>query len=514
MTRAYDTVLKGGRVIDPAQGINAVSDVAIKDGRIAAIGKELAADGAEAVDIAGLIVTPGLIDIHVHVYGMLGFAWPDRVGITQGVTTYVEPGGPGVATYGEYVALIQGTTIANLYCGIYLGQIGISGFEVVDGDIRTMVGIPINQWIDVVDANRDTIRYLKVGAFSNYGGGLLKMAKGLAEVLELPLYVHIGDLMITDVKKSFHPEVTPLAFKTAEKGDIITHIYQANPGNILAPDGRVIPEVYDAERRGVLFDVGFGAYNFSFDVAEKALAQDVVPPIISSDLQQVNVTGPTYSLANVMSVFLSLGLTPEQIIERVTINPARALSFADRHGTLQVGRAADVTVLRIEQGEFEFADTQGNRRSGDRRFMPVMVFKDGRRHAIDMELAQEVENWAMQIATDHVPAAAASLSSLQKEFLRALSQTIGSVDWEAKEFNSNTADAETGLEIHRRFHATQKAVGLPAREALRALFACLFDQPFTYQAAAAISHQPKSFIIERLTTVSNGEARVAAEIGR
>ena len=334
---------------------------------------------------------------------------------------------------------------------------------------------------------------------------MVKLGKGLADILGLPLYIHIGDFM-----KSYKTTTTPTAFNMAEKGDMVTHIYHSNPGSILDENDRVRPEVYAAEKRGVLFDIGYGAYNFSFVTAEKALPQGIVPHIISSDLQQVNVTGPCYSLANVMSMFLKLGLTPEEIIERVTINAARSIGLEDRHGTLHVGRAADVTVLKIEDGEFEFGDTQGNKRQHNQRFMPVMVFKDGRRHAIDMEIAQEFDNWSMEIATDHVPEAAAHLSGAQKEFLGALGRAIDDVKWEAKEFNTVFVDMKKAMEVHQRFHAVQRMMGIPLKDALLALMACLFDSPFTYQAGVVIVRQPRPFMIERLATVANGHAQAAA----
>jgi len=505
MAQGFDTVIKGGRVVDPAQNLDTITDVAIKDGKISAIGRDLDGTGASIVDAAGAIVTAGLVDIHVHVYGILGFAYPDRVGITQGVTTYVEPGGPGVATYGEYRELTRGLTETNLYCGTYIGPTGITGLEVVDGDVRALIGIPINEWLDLVEANRDDIRYLKVGAFSNYGSGVVKLGKGLAEITGLPLYIHIGDFM-----KSFKATTTPTAFNQAGQGDIITHIFHSNPGNILDENGRVMPEVFDAEKRGVLFDVGYGAYNFNFDVAEKAIAQGVLPHVISSDLQQVNVTGPCYSLANVMSMFLKLGLTPEEVIERVTINAARSIGLEDRHGTLHTGRAADVTIMRIEDGEFELGDTQGNKRIGTRRFMPVLVFKDGRRHEINMETAQDIDNWNMQVATDHIPEAAGHLSAEQRDFLGALRRGIDDVQWHAAEFNTVYIDMKTAMELHRRFHATCNATGIPLRDALLALMACLFDAPFTYQAGVAIVRQPRDFMLDRLSAVAGGQARAAA----
>jgi dihydroorotase len=503
MTSVYDIVIKGGRVIDPAQGLSCICDVAIKDGAIGALGSDFTA--AETIDASGMLVTPGLIDIHVHVYGILGFAYPDRVGISQGVTTFVEPGGPGVATYCEYRELSRGRTLTNLYCGAYIGPAGITGLEIVDGDIRALIGIPIGEWIDTVEANRDDIRYLKVGAFSNYGAGVVKLGKGLADIVGLPLYVHIGDFM-----ESYRAATTPTAFNMAEHGDMITHLYHANPGNILDDRGRVIPEVFAAERRGVLFDIGFGAYNFNFDVAEKAIAQGVLPHIISSDLQQVNVTGPCYSLANVMSIFLHLGLTTEEVIERVTINAARALHLEDRHGAIQPGRAADITILKIEEGEFEFGDTQGNKRVAARRFMPAMVFKDGIRHPIDMDIAQDFNNWSMQVASDHIPEAAQRLDSAQREFLGALARGLTDLHWDAADFNTVNIDMKLAMEAHRRFHAVRESMNIGLREALLSLMASLFDSPFTYQAGVAIVRQPRTFMLERLAAVASGRTRAAA----
>src|SRR5947207_2628862 len=166
--------------------------------------------------------------------------------------------------------------------------------------------------------------------------GTLYLAKGIAEELGLPLYQHIGEF----TPEPSTPSMTEHVFRIAEAGEIITHIYHNNPGRLIDDQGKVLPVVRDAERRGVLFDISFGGLNFSWKVAEKCFEQGLVPHLISSDLQQYNVVSPCLSLANVMSIFLRLGMSLKDVIERVTSKPAEALGLAHRAGSLRVGQNA------------------------------------------------------------------------------------------------------------------------------------------------------------------------------
>ena len=275
-------------------------------------------------------MSPGFVDIHIHAYGTLGFADPDSLGVWQGVTSFVEAGGPGINTFDEFLALMSDRTVTDLYAGLWLRPMGLIGVNYIEGDVRTLMDIPITKWIDAVEQHGDVLRYVKIGAFGQYGTGPIKIGKGLAEILGIPAYFHIGEF------QQVPPQITTAdAFRAAGPGDMITHIYHGNPGGTLGEDGKVLPEVIDAQERGVLFDIGFGSFNFSWHVAERAFDQGLVPHTISSDLQQHNVIGPVYSLANVMTVFLRLGLSLNEVLERVTINAARAISIDDRAGSLR-----------------------------------------------------------------------------------------------------------------------------------------------------------------------------------
>ncbi|MFT5133970.1 MAG: dihydroorotase, partial [Gammaproteobacteria bacterium] len=412
-------ILRGGQIIDPSQGINKFADLVITDGKIAAIGDVEASADAEIIDVTGLIVTPGWVDLHVHAYGDLGFAYPDYIGIYQGVTTFCEAGGPGFGTFPEFKALMTDATITDLYCGVYVRPMGIVSSAYIEGNVRTLGAWDIGAWLDIVNENRDAIRYLKLGAFGEHDSGPLRMGKGAAEVLELPTYTHIGEFQVAPTRDTTKP-----AFELAERGDMITHLYHGNPGTVFNDAGKVRAEVLAAEKRGVLFDIGMGSTNFSFDIAEKAIAEGLLPHIISSDLQQFNVLGPVHSFANVMTCFLALGFDLEQIIERITIAPARALRIDDHAGSLAVGMPADVSVMTFEDGDFELDDCMQQTRKIDRQIVPVMAFKRGVRYDCDVTLARDERNWLPMIDEDIIPQRAATLEDEQKAFLNALAADL------------------------------------------------------------------------------------------
>lgn len=491
------TVLRGARVLDPAQGIDSVTDVLIAGERVMEIGDFVAPAGAQIVDLAGLCLTPGWIDNHVHTYGTLGFADPDSIGIWQGVTTFVDAGGPGIASMDEFVAMLGGRTVTSLHAGPYIRPIGIIGAQFTEGDLRSLNGFPIPQWLDFMESHPGLIRYLKVASLGSYGSGPIKMGKGLAEVIGVPLYGHIGEFQMQPEDPSAYE-----LFRISQAGDMIAHPYHNSGGRIIDRHGKVLPVVRDAKERGVLFDIAFGSYNFSWEVAEKAFAQDLPPDIISSDLQQFNAIGPAYSLSHVMSIMLRLGMRFEDVISAVTAAPAKALGLTDVAGSLRPGMPADITVCRIASGTFEFADTEGKMREADCKIVPVMAFKAGKRYDTDLARCQNEDNWLLQIADDHVPEAAAYLSRLQLDFLRSMRIALSSVDWV---YNLASLDLNKAHELRAIFDQVRARQQLGMRDALLALYACFLDRPFTMQIGLFLLHLERQALLDRLDEVCMAE---------
>jgi dihydroorotase len=494
-------VLRGARVLDPAQAIDRVTDVAVADGRILGVGDRVAPPEAQVLDVAGLCVTPGWIDNHVHTYGTLGFADPDSIGIWQGVTSFVDAGGPGIASMDEFMALLGGRTVTDLYAGPYIRPMGIIGAQFTEGDIRSLTGFPIPEWLDFCDRHPGVVRYIKVASLGGYGTGPIKMGKGLAEILGLPLYGHIGEFQM----QPEHPSAYEL-FRISQTGDMIAHPYHNSGARIIDRQGRLLPVVLDARERGVLFDIAFGSYNFAWEVAEKAFAQGLPPDIISSDLQQFNAIGPAYSLAHVMSILLRLGMTFEAVIKAVTEAPARAIHIDDRAGSLKPGMPADLTVCRIEHARYEFADTEGKMRDAERRIIPVMVFKNGRQHDIDLARCQDERNWLLQIAEDHVPEAVAALQPRQLAFLRSLRAALERVEWK---YDLDNLDLKKAHELRRIFDGVRTQHDMPLRDALLTTYAPFLDGPFTMQIGLFLLHLERSFFLGRLDQVTEREPLAA-----
>jgi dihydroorotase len=488
-------LIRNAHVIDPHHAIDRVTDVVIESGRIRSVGGAPTQAQTPSLDLAGCYLSPGWIDIHVHAYGTLGFSDPDSIGVCQGVTSFVEAGGPGIDTLDEFMAVMEGLE-TDLYVGPFIRPMGLLGLNFIEGDVRTLGDVPVTRWLDFAKEHRSLLRYLKCNAIGDYGTGTLKLTKGLSEILGLPLYMHIGEFQLQNPSHLLAPE----AFKVAEAGDIITHIYHGNLGQVIDREGSVRPEVKDAQRRRVLFDVGFGGYNFSWDVAEKAYAQGIVPHTISSDLQQFNIVRPVKSLANVMSVMLRLGLTLGEIIERVTSAPAKALSLGDRAGNLGVGMPADISVFRIEEGEFELSDCFKKTRKAEQQIVPVMAFKNGRRIDCSFDRGLRESNWFLQIADDHVPERACSLTPAQMRFLAALADALATTTWEFA--SPERLDLPKAIELQDIFRRVLQETGLPLRPAMDSLYGCFLDQPFTMQVGLLILRLDRAFMLSRLREVT------------
>jgi dihydroorotase len=372
-----DLLIKGGTLVDPSQGINARWDVAISGTKVTRIGADIPADQARHVlDARNKLVTPGLIDTHAHVYdGVAPLGIPaDPNHIAKGTTTVIDAGSSGAATFPGFRKYIINVVDTRVMALLNISVIGQSSYTETEpfGELLELRYANPKLAAQTIERHRDVIVGLKVRLGPEIAGDrdreALALAREAADAVRLPLMVHIGPV---------HPPLGEI-LGMLRKGDVLTHSFRPRDGGILDDTGRVLPEVHRAIAAGVCLDVGHGAGSFSFETAETAMAQDVLPGTISSDLHHYNVTGPVFDLATTMSKFLHLGLPIEQVIERVTVNPARLFGALNGLGSLRVGAEADVAVFSLDEGDFELVDSLGVKRIGHRKLRPVATVKAGR----------------------------------------------------------------------------------------------------------------------------------------
>ncbi len=370
----YDLLIKGGRVIDPAQNIDDKRDVAISGDKISAVARDIPSlESQQIIDASDKIVTPGLIDMHCHVYhgGTKGGVNPDAAGVRQGVTTLVDAGSAGEATFGGLPKYVIPSARTTVFCFLHLGSQGLT----VVPELRDREEINLEATAETIEANLDLIKGIKLRLVGNVvtsdGVEVVKMAKQTAKKFGLPVMVHIGD-----VKKQISPTLTQEFLPLMEPGDILSHVYTAKMGSILRPDDTVMPELREAMERGVILDVA-EACNFSSEVARKALAQDIFPTTLSTDVGLPSITGPVYGLTVTMSRFLALGLDMKQLVEKTTINPARALRIDNSKGNLKPGMDADVSILELRSGTWELVDAEQQVTETDTLLAPSITVKSG-----------------------------------------------------------------------------------------------------------------------------------------
>ena len=375
----YDVILKEGEIIDPGQKMHTTGSVAIQDGKIAALGVKLPAMEAGIVlDMRGKIIAPGLIDLHCHpAFGFAALGVPaDEAGLNTGVTLLGDGGSAGAANFEAFRRLVVQPTRTQVYCFLNLAKAGL----ITMPEIFTLRDIDIELSKRVVEANREIIKGIKVRAIQPLAEGLgvkgVEMAKKLAADLRLPLMIHIGETR-DRMEKDRMDDFSRSAVSLLEKGDILSHFLTWEPGGMILPEGTVYPELEAARKRGVYLDSCHGMNHFSFTVARHALARGVIPHIISTDLTADN-SSVTQSLPVIMSKFLNLGLSLDQVIEMTTVNPARAVGEEGRHGSLKMGMPADITILETVKGDFLFSDGKGcGSLHGTLLLEPRMVFQSG-----------------------------------------------------------------------------------------------------------------------------------------
>jgi dihydroorotase len=362
---AYDLVLRGGRVIDPSQGLDEVCDVAFRGGKVAAVGRGLkSGHGAAEKSMIGKIVVPGLIDLHTHVYWggtSLGID-AEEFCRTSGVTTAVDTGSAGPGNFPGFRRHVIEKSAVRILAYLHVSHAGIFGFsENVNvgesEDIRLMDPIGAAR---VADENRDIIVGIKVrvGRLASGAQGLapLEFALQVADETGLPLMAHIDEPppSYEDVLARLRP------------GDVLTHCFRPFPNAPCTAQGTVKAAVRQARERGVLFDIGHGMGSFSFGTARAMLANGFAPDTISSDVHALSINGPAYDQVTTMSKFLCLGMDLGDVVRASTANTAFALKRPEL-GSLKPGSAGDATVISVEDGEFDYVDIVGERVTGNHR---------------------------------------------------------------------------------------------------------------------------------------------------
>ena len=369
----YDVVLKGGRVLDPAQGIDAALDVGTKHGRIAALAEDLPADDAWLVlDVTDHVVTPGLIDLHTHVYwggtdlGVL----PDPLCLTTGVTTVADAGSAGWANFPGFRHFVIGQARTGIFPFINIASIGITDMRV--GENLNLAYCGVEDAIKAIEANRDVALGVKVRVAEKICGpnGLepLRRAAAVRDATNTRMMVHISDCEqpVQEILEHLRP------------GDIVTHCFTGRGRLILNQQrGTVHPEVRAAQQSGIVFDVGHGQGSFSFAVARAALADGFAPDTISTDLHAYSSFYTARSLPDVMSKFLYLGRDLPDVVARVTRNAAAAIGRADTLGHLRVGGVADIAALRLETGPYVMRDAEGAEFTGERHLAATYTVRAG-----------------------------------------------------------------------------------------------------------------------------------------
>ena len=356
----HDLMLKGGRVIDPAQGIDATCDVAFRDGLVAAVGVNLG-PAKQTRDVLGKIVTPGLIDLHTHVYwgGTSIGVDPDAYARRAGCTTLIDAGTAGPANMpGFRKHVIERSDVRVLpFLNISYPWIFAFGPYVMVGECEDLRMLSPRACRDIGREHKDLIVGVKVrvGKSASGASGLapLDMALEVAEHLGVPVMAHL------DHPPPYRGEVMP----RLRRGDILTHCYLPFPNAPVTGDGRVQDDVRAARQRGVVFDIGHGSGSFGYETAVAMLGQGFSPDVISSDVHVMSEKGPAFDQLVTMSKFLAIGMPLVEVIRASTINPAQAVRKTDR-GTLKPGLLGDATVLEVEKGRFTFPDVLGETREG------------------------------------------------------------------------------------------------------------------------------------------------------
>jgi dihydroorotase len=349
----FDIVIRGGRVIDPSQDLDAVRDVAFEGGRIKAIAEKITEPTKASFDATDCIVSPGLIDMHTHVYwgGTSMGVEAEPLMKTGGTTTLVDAGSAGPANFAGFRRhIIEQSNVRILaYLNISFPGIFAYSHAVMVGECSDLRLLDPGECVRVANENRDLIIGFKarVGRIAGGTNGLMPLDLAIEAAAEcnLPVMAHIDN----------PPPTRREVLERLRPGDILTHCFKPFPNSPIRSDGEIWEEVIIARDRGIIFDIGHGTFSFGFRVARGMLEKGFLPDLISSDVHVLNINGPTFNLLTTMSKFHAMGMRTSDLIRTVTTNPAKALGRPEL-GNLQIGAIGDATIFDLEQGQFKFFD--------------------------------------------------------------------------------------------------------------------------------------------------------------
>jgi dihydroorotase len=410
ISTTFDLLLRGGRVICPSSGIDGVRDIAIRNGKIAAVQPDILPTSArDVVDVTGKLVLPGLIDTHAHVYqyvtGRFGMN-ADMVGVQSGVTTLVDQGGPSCMTLPGFRHFIAEPAKSRVYA--FLSAYLVGGLEGhYYPNLYSPDGVDIDATVKSATSNLDLVRGIKahaeIGGFARWGIRVIEMAAEIGRRADLPVYVHFGQLWGLPESGSNGEDVDTILERVIpllREGDVLAHPFTRHPGGFVNREGEVHPVIQAALDRGLKVDVGHGSH-FSYRLAKKAIAAGIIPATLGADIHGYNTHVPApagtpdqheddenhpfagqakFSLVQAMSSMMALGLTLEQVIPMVTSNPARMLGRADEIGALKIGRDADVSVIEEQAGRFSLRDNEKNEVIAERLLQPAFCLRAGTRY--------------------------------------------------------------------------------------------------------------------------------------
>jgi len=368
----FDLLVKGGEVVDPGSGRRGALDVAVSRNRIAAVDPNIPASAAaRVIDAAGKIVTPGLVDLHSHVFHGCSY-WgvrPDPVASRSGVTTWVDAGSAGAMTLDGFREYIVKPARARIYALLNISYIGLVGPE---HELMDLNYCEIDVFKRIYDLNRDLVVGVKVRMMSSTVGeqGVkpLERARQAADECAVPMMMHIG----------YAPPSIDECLPFLKKGDILTHCFTGFDMRILAENGKLRDSARDAWERGVVMDIGHGTGAFVFEVAEPLIQQDYKPTVISTDIHQLSIRGPMYDLPTCMNKCLTLGMSLDEVVEAATSAPARAVGLDDEVGALKPGLMADIALFEVEKGTFRYYDVNMDMREGHERLRHSLTIVGGR----------------------------------------------------------------------------------------------------------------------------------------